>query len=527
MSARHEKISDTVFKPDDGATGLASRVRRGAIWSVAATLFLRFSNVFTTAIVAHIFNRSEFGVFTIALTANTIVGIVGQFGLTSCLTRADLDMDSLAPTMLTFSVVTNMVQAAAMFTFAGPIAAALGSAAAAGPVRVLALAQVIVGFAEIPSCQLVRGFRQQKLFLAQVIGSVPSTVVLLALALTGAGPVAYAWSLDVGLFLSACVVFASVRRYYRPGLTRAALLVLVRFGFPLGAANIVNVTLLNVDYAFIGHLVGAQSLGSYVLAFNIASWPASLVGNMLTWVGIPAFSRLRSDPVALRKAVVSALRAFSLVVLPMSALILALSRPLVLTFYGAKWASSVDVLAILAIYGAASVMCALCTNVLAGLGLSRLLFIVQLGWLGALIPAMIIGVRMGGIFGAAVAHVLVIGVVVLPCYLLVLKRTTRVGITASFRAVLPPLVASSAAGLAASVVAGEFAIPVIQLIAGLVVGSLVYLAAVAPQAIDLLIRSRAGRPQAMRILRLHHRTTRLVGLTGCLPAKHSRRGGRN
>lgn len=505
-------------------TTLGSRVRRGATWSAAATLFLRFSSIFVTAIVAHIFNRAEFGIFTIALTAYMIVSIVGQFGLTSCLTRADLDMDSLAPTMLTFSVVTNMLQAGAMFFFAEPIAAALGSGRAAGPIRVLALAQVIVGLVEVSNCQLVRDFNQQRLFWAQVVGSVPSTAVLLALAWAGVGPVAYAWSMDVGLFLSACVVFASVRRYYRPGFSLAALRVLMRYGFPLGAANIVSFTLLNVDYAFIGHLVGAAALGSYVLAFNIASAPAGLFVSVLAWVGIPAFSRVRADRPALRRATLSALRAVSLVALPMSALLIALGRPLILTLYGAKWTSSIGVLQVLVLYGAASVICALCMNLLAGLGLSKVLFLLQLGWLGALIPAMLIGVRIDGIFGAAVAHALVICLLVLPCYLAIVKRSTGVGLTSMTRSVLPPLAASGVAGLAAKAAAIGFSFPALQVAAGVVVGGLVYLVAVAPQASQLLTRGRGASGPLTLLLRVHYQGARLMGLGVSLASVRRRRG---
>jgi lipopolysaccharide exporter len=523
MTGRHTpRVAATA--PPDGTDSdqLGVRVRRGAAWSVAASLFLRLSSVVTTAIVAHIFDRSEFGVFTIALTANTIVTIVGQFGLTSCLTRADLDIDSMAPTMLTFSVVTNLIQAGAMFVFAQPIATALGSAAAAGPVRVLAIAQVIVGFAEIPNCQLARNFGQRKLFLAQVVGSVPSTVVLLTLALSGAGPVAYAWSMDFGIFLSACVVFASAGRYYLPGLRRSALGVLFRYGFPLGMANIVNVVLLNVDYALIGHLVGPAALGSYVLAFNVASWPASLLGTMLNWIGIPTFSRVKDDQQAVAKAVVTALRAFSLVVFPMSTMTAILCRPLVVVFYGSKWTMSASVLQVLAVYGAASVMCTLLANILAGLGRSKILVIVQLAWLGLLLPAMTIGITIDGIYGAAIAHVVVVALVI-PCYLAAVKRVTRVGLAQIFRAILPALAASLVAGLAAGVVASQFRDPPVQLAIGMATGILVYTLAVAPQVVALVSRVGARRARVVRVLRTYNRAARLVGLPGYSPAKHTRR----
>ena len=118
--------------------------------------------------------------------------------------------------------------------------------------------------------------------------------------------------------------------------------------------------LLNVDYAFVGHLIGAVALGVYVLAFNVASWPGLLLGNVINNVSMPAFSRVKHDPDLLKNAMASALRAVSLILMPICGLMMALARPLVLTLYGAKWAASAEVLSILSLYGAISILCSVC-----------------------------------------------------------------------------------------------------------------------------------------------------------------------
>lgn len=518
MKGELNRLSQTDPQP------LSASVRRGALWSVAATLLLRLSGIFSTVVVAHILDRRDFGIFTIALTAYTIVLTVGELGIVSCLIRADLDIDLLAPTLMAISVTTNVIQAGLMYVFARSIAAALGSVAATSSIRILALTMIIAGIVAVPDCQLIRNFKQNRLFLAQASGAVPSILVLLLLVKTGSGATAFAWSMVVGLFISTCVVFASMPKYYLPRIRRSALSVLFRFGLPLGAANIVSCILLNVDYALIGHLTGAIALGAYVLAFNVATWPASLLGNVVSWVSMPVFSRIKHDADLLRSGVASALRSFSLIVMPMSALIITLSHPLILTLYGAKWTASAEILPILAIYGGTSIICVLFANILAGLGRSKSLFIVQLVWLGALFPAMMLGVRRGGILGAAVAHVFVICLVVLPCYLGVLKRTTGIRFTVLAKAVLPALLASSAAALAAKVAILQFTDSPLQLVIGLAAGGIVYVSAVAPQAIELLNRGRSSKLYATRILCSYNRAVRTMGLPGYNRAKHSRRG---
>lgn len=473
---------------------------------------LRLASIFITAIVAHILTPHDFGVFAVASTAYTIIASVGELGAASCLIRADLDIDALAPTMTSASLLSTALLAAVMTAFAGPIAAALGSVDGAAPIRVMALAVLLVGIFSVPGAQLTRDFKQDKLFLANIISFIASTPVLLILAKSGSGAMAFAWSRVVGQFVSGCVLVVSVPRIYWPGAARSALSVLIKFGLPLAAANFVNFVLLNVDYAFVGHLMGAVALGTYVLAFNVASWPASLLGAVINNMAMPAFSRVKHDPDLLNNAMASAVRAVSLIVMPMCALTIALARPLVLTLYGAKWAESANVLSVLSLYGAISIICVLFANMIASLGRTRFILVVQLVWLGALVPAMALGVHQRGIVGAALAHIAVIGPIVLPSYLFALKRATTVHLTALMKAALPAILAATVAALAARSAASQFATPLLQLVAGSAAGGLIYLALTAPQAIELLSHGQPTKRSLLFILRTHDDIARFARL---------------
>lgn len=501
------------------SSSLSTIVRRGALWSIATTAMLKLASLLTTAVIAHILDPRDFGVYAVALTAFGIITAIGEFGLGLCLIRADLDIDSLAPTMVTVAVTTNAIQAAVMVVFARPIAEALGSVAAAGPIRVLAIAMLLTGIFAVPGAQLIRDFKQDKIFLANLIGFLPSTAVLILLAISGSGAMAFAWAMVVGTAVSGCVMLASVPRHYRPGFSRSAVNVLVKFGFPLAGANIVNYVLLNGDYAVVGHLAGAVALGAYVLAFNAASWPSSLLGFMVNNVSMPAFSRVKDDADRLKNAVAKALRAISLVVMPMSALTIALARPLVLTLYGPKWTASVQPLSILAFYGAVSIICVLFANILAGLGRAKFILIVQLVWLAALIPGMVLGVRHNGIIGAAIAHVIVIVPIVLPLYIFGLRNITN--LAPLVRSVLPALVAALAAAVAAASIASRFTDPPVQLITGLAVGGLTYTIIAIPCAMTLLSHEQITKLRAGRILNIYSSGARLVRLPSGVRPKHA------
>jgi len=491
-----------------------------------STLLLRLSNVAITAVVAHILAPRDFGVFTVALTVYTVIISLSEFGVSSCLIRVDLDIDAIAPTMVTVSLVTSAISGEVMAAFARPIAAVLGSADGAEPIRVMALAVLINGLFAVPGAQLTRDFRQDKLFWANLISLVPSTAALLLLAKSGSGAMAFAWSRVIAQFVMGCVMAASAPKIYMPGISRRGFSVLFKFGLPLAGANIINYILINVDYAFVGHLIGPVALGAYVLAFTVASSPGLLLGNVINSIAMPAFSRVKHDPDRLKDAMSRALRAVSLVLMPMCGLMTALARPLVLTLYGAKWEASAEVLSILSLYGGISIICILFANMLTSLGKAKFTLAVQLLWLGALVPAMGLGVRRDGIVGAAIAHIAVIAPLVLPSYLFALKKATGVHLIMLGKAVLFPLLAASAAALAARSAAAQFASPLAQLATGLSVGGLIYVAVAAPLAVELLSQKQAAKLRALRVSRLYSTAARVTGLRVNSAHEH-REGGRH
>jgi len=115
--------------------------------------------------------------------------------------------------------------------------------------------------------------------------------------------------------------------------------------------------------------------------------------------------------------------------------------------------------------------------------------------------------------------VAVIVPVVLPAYLLALKKVTGVRLRALGRAVFPALLASAAAAIAARGAASQLDSPLTQLAAGLAAGGLVYAACAGQQAVTVFGRGRA----AERVQHFYGTAARLAGLAAQGRARHSAR----
>ncbi|XAS70340.1 oligosaccharide flippase family protein [Micrococcaceae bacterium Sec5.1] len=438
--------------------------------------------------VVRIVSPNDFGVFAVALVVHAVVSSFGELGLSSCISRRDLDPERVGPTVATLAWVSSFALAAITALSAEPLATALGSIHAANPIRVLSISIFLGGLFTVPGALLVREFRQGRILLASAVAFLPMNGLLLLLALNGDGAMAFAWSRVVGQLISGLVMVASVKRQYWPRINVHEILPLLRFGLPLAGANLLTYVFLNADFAIIGRSLGTEQLGIYTLAFTIASWPTSILSSTINSVAMPAFSAASSDSEDLTRLLRSSTTIVALLAFPIAALSMVLATPLLIVVYGDKWSPAAPVLSVLAVYGALFSISLLLSNLLVGTGRSGVVFLVQGASILVLVPAVAWGVSVVGLVGAAYAH---IGVVLLALilYVLLLRNSLAPG-RGLIAATWWPLATAAGAGTAASLAAGLFDEPVASLAVGGVVGLLVcfamalpYLHAYAPTAL--------------------------------------------
>lgn len=474
-------------EPRDGAENaapeqrsLGSMASRGALWAMLANVTMRFSSIAVTAVLARIMSPEDFGVFAIAIAVYLVVASLAELGMASAIARSATEPDDIAPTVTSISILVSGAIAALMAISAPVLATALGQPEAAEPIRILSLCLMLTGMFAVPGAQLVREFRQDRIFLATVVGFLVANPILIVLALHGGGATAFAWSRVIGQVATGIVFVISTHRHYLPGWRASAVGPLIRFGLPLSIANLVNWSLLNADYLILGRLVNAAEVGVYMIAFNVASWSTAILGSVLNSVVVPVFGRVSHDRGELGRALLPASQLVALIAMPIGAMTLALSTPLVRTVFGTKWAESAPVLAVLSIYGVLYAFSLLYTNVLVATGRTLRLLLIQLGWVATLIPAIVFGLHHQGLVGVAWAHVVTIALVAVPAYAVVVLRSTELRVGSLVRSLARPLLASTIAGGSAWVMAQVMPNAVSGFLIGGTTGGIVYLLLAGP-----------------------------------------------
>ncbi len=328
----------------------------------------------------------------------------------------------------------------------------------------------------------MRHFEQGKLVVANAVGLVINAVVAISLAASGAGPFSFAWGQVAGAALTGVLVFLFGKVPFRYGFDRAIARRLLVFGVPLAASLGVEAVVTNVQFAIVGHITGAVALGYFLLAFNVASWAQSILGQAIRYVSVAGFSRLsEQDDEALSVGVQRSMPLMVTVVAPIVALTSALAFPMVALLYGDRWLPAAPVLRILVGLTLARMLTGLAMDVLMGAGATRATLWLNLGWAVVLIPTLWFASEAGGIRGAAYAQTGVAVLVAVPLAAIALHRARVALAPVGLALVRPLLSAVLAAGVALVVARFAGPYPFVQLALAGTAGVLVYVPIAVPR----------------------------------------------
>lgn len=493
--------------PHRAAPGLGRQVGRGLAWGSAGSLVLRFGNVLVGIVLARLLAPEDFGVFALALAVQGVLVTVVDLGLSADLVRSR-EPRRLEPTVATLSLASGVLFATVMALSSVPVARALGSERAAPVIAVLAATLVVSAAGVVPYARMQRGFQQREIFATGLVDLVVGTGVTVVLVLAGWGPMALAVSRLVAQPCATAAQFLLTRTRPRFGFDRTLARGAIAYGVPLAGANLLSIALLAVDKVVLARGAGEVALGYYVLAFNVASWPMTVIGQTVRPVALAAFARLDArdgQPTGPPGAggadggLTFAVRLTWVAAVPVACLLGALSVPVVVLLYGERWLPAAGALTALAAFGAVRVLFDLMATYLIARGATRPVLWIQLAWLVALVPAVVVGARSWGSAGAGWAHVVVAAGVVLPLYLHAVRRSGA-DLRGLLGATWLPLLAAVPTALVAALVAGWPRGPLLGLLAGGLAGTAAYLAVLGrPLLRDVraLRAARAARPAVL------------------------------
>lgn len=469
---------DERVEPSESAAELGSDVRRSLRWSVASQLAVRVVNVGSGVVLLRILVPAEYGVYVFALAVIAILMSFNDLGQVLTIVRwPDDDVQPAARTSTTMTWANSVACFVVCFVSAPLLAQVTNRPEATGVVRLMSVLILIDGFGTVPRALLFRTFRHAATAKADLYGTVVNVALSIGFALLGFGAWAPAFGTVGAAFVTGGLVLRAAPSIPRPGWDRAIARRLLSFGFPLALATLVELTLLNVDYLVIARELGATALGLYAVAFNVSSWPSTLLTQAIRKVSVAGFSQVEGGAQELAASFSRNFALLATLLLPVCVGLGVLAEPLLRLLYTEEIAQAATALSWLVVLGGIRVSLGLVFDLLLSQGRSRATARLQFLWLLAAAPSLYFGARWCGIAGVAAAHTFVAIGVAVPLHLASIKSMgVRAGLLGA--GLVRPFVAASCAIAAGVVLARIVSPPFLTILAAGTAIVVVYLALV-------------------------------------------------
>ncbi len=370
---------------------------------------------------------------------------------------------------LVFNVATGALLTLTIAGLAQPFVDVFVSGGQAGPIRFLALSVVLSAFVPVPMAMLQRNldFKRQAMVLG--LAATAASVISVAAALLGAGIWALALRQVLYQGMIAVLSWWSVREILPKAedCSKSTGLVRQQYVFWFFLVSLSQFLALNVDYLVVGAVVDARQLGLYALAFTIAFAPVSQFSSQIGKVVFSAVAATR-DPEIVANRALRATRLIALVTAPLIPPAVALAPAVLPAMFGSEWTSMVLPFQILLVASEGQVLISVLQETLAGTGNVAFFATTTMVWLISTFLMLVALVRLDGIRGAALTHLILL-VPLMAAYLTGGARRIGLGsrrLLAGLASVLGP-VAVQAATTAGSV-AGLHALGAPPVVAALV-----------------------------------------------------------
>jgi len=378
----------------------------GSIFSIAASIVTLVLGFVRSVLLARLLLPEHFGVVTLAMFYTALAAQLRALGLDQALIhREDTDQTVLG-TYFTLRMSTLLLSLALIVSVIPLLNHLYPTMPLLGWV-LLALAgvEIIKGLSAIQETLLSKDLAFRSLALTDVAASAVMTMIAPWVAWQGWGIWALVMEQSSGILVRFGMTWLVFRRWWpRPmkwdgGVARW----FWNYGRLAWSATNLGFLLNRFDDFWIGTVLGKAPLGYYSRAYEFARYPRRVIANPLVGVFGPIFARLQRDRLRLSQAFYRAAH----IILRSGFLIsgaFALVMPeFVHLVIGDQWQPMLLTFRLMLIYTLLDALLMLCGNLLLAVGhpegLQRSRLIQALFF----IPAVIVGARLGGINGVALA----------------------------------------------------------------------------------------------------------------------------
>ena len=376
---------------------------RGSLWLGLGSTLLRFMELFRSIILARLLLPEVFGLMAILSLLSQGIKQFTHIGFGQAIIYRKSEIDECINTAWILNIIRGLLLFALLYFLSPLIASFYGEDVLDLGIKVLAISFIFSGFSNTYMILYRKNIEFKKIALLNLITEFLGIVVVIILAYY----LRNIWALLFGvLFSSLTKMLLSYRIAEKtPKFSFDKKLAWEMFHYSkyLTGAGILVFLTTRLDDGLVGKLLGMKELGFYINAYFFANLPATHITAILAQLIFPTYSYYNEDQKKLNQLFLRVLKVVSIITIPASFGILALSDEIASVLLGEIWLPMVPALKILVFFGLFRAVAACTGPLFKAMGKPKVLFWV-LFWKLIVIAAIIYPLTTHyGIMGAAIA----------------------------------------------------------------------------------------------------------------------------
>jgi len=298
---------------------VGKRAARGAIWNVAASTGTRVIGLIGTLFMTRLLHPEVIGEVSSALVIGQTANWLSNWGFNQYMIVHGGRGDDQTYHVAVVNLVLGFVGLCAVAGTGAVFAPVFHAPHLAAYLPGLTLSILIRRVGAVPDKVLARELRFRELAIANGLGDLAYTVTAIGLAETTAlgGQAIVIGNLVQSTIATVLIFRATGLGWFRRTPWRwQRVREIVRFGVPLGIAQLFDFATRYWDNLAFGTYFGQERVGLYNMAYNLADIPAVQVGEQISGVLLPAMASLEVKD--RKAALIRSTALMSLVVFPLA-----------------------------------------------------------------------------------------------------------------------------------------------------------------------------------------------------------------
>lgn len=325
-------------------TSLSQRVAKSSLWLFLSRYSIQILNIVKIVFLARLLSPSDFGIFSAATIAISLLESFSQTGFTQALIQKKGEVRDYFDTAWIVKVIRGLLLTLLLIIFSDSIAGFFGEPSLSLIIKIVGLTIFLDGLSSVAFVYAFRELQFHKYFIFNVLG----TVVDLIFSVSFAFLLQNYWALVIGFLAGTIVKFTASYIIY-PYLPRFSFSMkkakeLMGFGKWIFGSNILGFFIAQGESIFIGRFLGIVSLGYYQMAYKISSF---LNMEIIAGALFPTYSKVQDNHEVIKNAYIKTIKILALLFMPAAGGIFVLSPDFIKVFLGAKWLPATSSLQIL------------------------------------------------------------------------------------------------------------------------------------------------------------------------------------